>query len=484
MLSLFSKPYRLYWALILLLGLALRLYRVNLPLLESQPNRQVIDAFIIRELSRPGQPLQTDFSIIGLPLYHLVVAGFYWLTGGENLMWGKLVSVFASLVNVVLLVKLIRLFASEKTSIIAAFIFFVLSPINIYLSRSIQIDEFSLVAGLAALYTLALWYVRKRSAYYWWSLVFFTLTLAQHATLAYLALPLLALFYLHLGKSFLKSPRVWLYFLVSLLVSSSWYFIFMVRLNESLPKGGWAEALDPRIWVNVANFISLKFWANNFYHFQEWGITSIGVVLFVLGLFGPSTKTKTLFLSWVLGALLSILYRSRPAILTHYYFFAFVPPAAVIAAEGLKNVFSRLSKSRYQFFLPILLGAIAVLVTWKTYVFNLYEVSPKHVHVLEASEKVKELVPQEASVIATSYSSIILQFYMDRAGHSLVIIEEPPTKSAVVEEFERLKAKGAEYYVIADKTELEKDSLFKAEINRYQRLYEDEYVLIVSLKNT
>ena len=111
--------YRVYWLLIFLAGFLPRVYRLNLPLLESQPNRQVMDAFIIRQLYRPQEPLQVDFSVLGFPIYHSLVASLYHLSGCENLFWGRAVSLVASLVSLWLFIVIVRSFVSARIAAIS-----------------------------------------------------------------------------------------------------------------------------------------------------------------------------------------------------------------------------------------------------------------------------------------------------------------------------------------------------------------------------
>src|SRR3989344_8727168 len=243
----FSSQYRFYWFIILFTVLLLRVYHLNLPLLESQPNRQIMDAFMIRQLYRPQEPLQVDFSLLGFPLYHSLAVGLYHLWGSENLIFGRLISVFSSLASLWFFVLISRSLTSEKISLWASFFFFILSPINLIMARAVQIDQLTLATSLATTYFL----MRQK---YWLSLGLFALTLAQHATSAYLALPLLAIFYFgetnllysQIGFSLFKRISVWGYFLVSIGLAGLWYVV-MFKLNQTVPGGGWIEALEPRL---------------------------------------------------------------------------------------------------------------------------------------------------------------------------------------------------------------------------------------------
>lgn len=476
--------YRVYWLLIFLVGFLPRVYQLNLPLLESQPNRQVMDAFIIRQLYRPHQPIQVDFSLLGFPVYHSLVASLYHLSGGENLFWGRAVSLVASLVNLWLFIVIVHSFVSQRTTLIAAFFFFVLSPINLILSRAIQIDQVTLTTGMAAIYNLILWQRYHRSRFYWLSLVLFTLTLAQQATLAYLSLPLLAIFYLEDKIAVWKRFHFWFYFLTALIVAGCWYFLIMAKLNQAFPNG-WGVALDPRIWISLDNLLSVKFWVNSGSYFADWAVTPLVTIFVILGIFSSPRPPQLIFSSWLLGAVISFIYRSQPAIATHYYSIAFVAPASVIAAKGLTSLITRFPVRRFfapPWFLIIALSTLAVVFSFRTYIGNLYVPHWKHAHVLEAAQQVKLLTSPTARVIASSYSSGILQFYMDRPGHSLVI--SPPDSdgsNTTLSEFLRFKHQGAQYYVISDATELDKNPPFKTEILRYPPVFATDKILLVKL---
>lgn len=475
--------FRIYWLLIFLIGFLPRVYRLNLPLLESQPNRQVMDAFIIRQLYRPETLSQVDFSLLGFPVYHSLVAGLYFIFGGENLLWGRFVSLVAALINFWLFIKIVRLFAPERIALWASFFFFVLSPINIVLSRAIQIEQTALVFGLTAIYFLTRW-SPLRHHYYWLSLFFLTLTLTQEATLAYLSLPLIAIFYLKFGYKCLKKFYFWFYFSIPFILAGGWYFFIMARLNQAYPNG-WNVALDPRIWISLDHLLSVKFWANVGSYFADWAVTPLVTIFVILGIFSSPRKLHLIFLSWLLGAVISFIYRSQPAIATHYYSIAFVAPASVIAAYGLTSLISRFPNRRFfvpPWFLVMTLSSLATFFSFRTYITNLYVPHWKHAQVLAAAQQVKLLTPPAARVIASSYSSGILQFYMDRPGDSLVI--SPPTSDGTnptLGEFLRLKHQGAQYYVISDVTELDKNPPFKTEILRYPPVFATDQILLIKL---
>ena len=101
---------------ILILGLALRLYKINLSLLEFYPSRQVQTAEITKNLfSREASiitPTVTYFGphpvpfLVEFPLYDYFVALLYRLNGSENEALGRVFSTAGWLISVFLLFEI------------------------------------------------------------------------------------------------------------------------------------------------------------------------------------------------------------------------------------------------------------------------------------------------------------------------------------------------------------------------------------------
>lgn len=88
------------------LGLALRLLRLDLPILEFYGERQIQTAEITRNLWREGfggflfphvywQGREAVYFVLEFPLYNALVASLYALTGGVREVLGRLVSIAA-----------------------------------------------------------------------------------------------------------------------------------------------------------------------------------------------------------------------------------------------------------------------------------------------------------------------------------------------------------------------------------------------------
>src|SRR3989338_4719488 len=140
----------LVYILIILSGLLFRFVNINQPILEYFPERQTQTAEITRNIYANGWP---DFwtpkiryekgyptpLVLELPIYNLITAGLY-SSFGQNLILGRLVSIFAYLISSIFF-ALIILKHSDKKLLFPALLVFVFSPLHVLVSRSYQPDE-------------------------------------------------------------------------------------------------------------------------------------------------------------------------------------------------------------------------------------------------------------------------------------------------------------------------------------------------------
>ena len=102
--------------IILFTGLLVRLWRINIPLLEFYPTRQVQTAEITQNLIKDNFKFlyprvdyfgpENIYYLYEFPGYNLVVAGIHKLLGNVNDINGRLVSIFSYLVTTVFLLKI------------------------------------------------------------------------------------------------------------------------------------------------------------------------------------------------------------------------------------------------------------------------------------------------------------------------------------------------------------------------------------------
>lgn len=139
-----SGAQRAALAAIYVITLALSLHRLDLPLLEFYPVRQIQTADITRTLYQVDwnilKPVRYNGSelkafILEFPLYNAVAALGYAATGGVHESIGRLVSVAGWLGAGFCLYVLVRRYFGDTTALVSLF-FFHMSRIGIQVSRS------------------------------------------------------------------------------------------------------------------------------------------------------------------------------------------------------------------------------------------------------------------------------------------------------------------------------------------------------------
>src|SRR3972149_4458439 len=139
--------------LLILLGLFMRLYRINIPLLEFYPSRQVQTAEITRNyylfglnVTRPRVsyfgPGLTHF-LVEFPGYNLVIALAYKLLGSADERIGRVFSIVGWLASAYLLFEIARKYIGDNAALFTLF-FYTFSPLLILISRRFQPDQWML----------------------------------------------------------------------------------------------------------------------------------------------------------------------------------------------------------------------------------------------------------------------------------------------------------------------------------------------------
>ena len=464
------RPNWLAPVIIFSVGLILRLYKINIGILESAPNRQLIDAVWARNIFR-GQYI-SDF-MQGFQLYHWIVAMLYQLAGGVYEVLGRLVSVSLSFVGAIFFYRLLRGYFNNVVALVGLFFFFILSPIHIVMSRAFQVDMTALTLGIIAIYYLHKWNGRN-NLYLVISAIFASLCFLTKITFAYLLLPIGYICYQKLGMMMVKRKELYLYLLGVFFPVFIWYdFSRQITLENSkfvFQATNWWQVSN---WFRAERLLQNKFYVNIFYFFVQSVVTPIGLVLLPLVRWRRQ-KWIGLFYVWFGAALIYIVALSKVTISHEYYILVLVPPASALIGVAVNNLLSKTRISLHNKSLPMMAMAafLAILATWRVYYFDIYRVPKKHERVLETAEKVKKFVPSQTQIITTAHNSAVLQYYTDRPGNYLVIYadSQDEVEDRTVKEFERFKRMGAKYYAISDVSELKENPIFAKHLEQFELL--------------
>lgn len=440
---------------ILLLGFLTRIFFLNPPLLERAPNRQMIDADIVRDLYRLGFRGMNRY-LYGLPIYHQVVVEVYKLVGEIQEVWGKVISALLSIVTGFYFFKLVKLYTNKTQALAALYFFYLLSPMHIILARSFMIEEFTLMLAMVGFYCLA----QKR---FWLGSVFFSLMLLSKITYGYLLLP--ALFLL------INFDQVLLFLALVLGPSVIWYK-YAGNINQALGLNtGW----DINFWFDSKLLISKDYYSKLIFNFVKDAVTPIGAVLASWGLLIKNDiKKYQLFYWWFLGALAYVLLVNNGAYYQGYYLFGLVAPTAFFASRAVGQLNGWWQKQDFiiprQWVLILLAGACLTAVVNDGFMDAYKPVYNNHKQVLLAVKIAQNFIPKEAKVIGTAYTSTVLNYYIDRDFNELRITRLSDEQALAA--FKKL-SQDADYYLIYDKNELNGKPEFKKGLEDFKIVFSD-----------
>ena len=243
MLRIFKNSY--FWLLvILLLALAVRLYKIDSPIADWHSWRQADTAAVTRNFVKEGfnplYPKYDDMSgvaetplvnslryrFVEFPIYNILVYPFY-LLFGINEVYHRLISIIFSLGSLVFIYLITKKYLGVVTALLAAFCFGLL-PFNVFFSRTTLPEPTFVFFSLGMVYFLDKWSL--------WGFLFMAL--------AFLMKPWAIFFFLPVvysaaqkGKRFFFKKFIPLS-LIALLPFVLWR-LWILQQPEGIPASGW-----------------------------------------------------------------------------------------------------------------------------------------------------------------------------------------------------------------------------------------------------
>jgi len=420
-------------------GLAVRLYRLEAPLADWHSFRQADTASVAWEfvkngynLFQPkyhdlsniqsGQPNPQGYRMVEFPLYNALHGLTYQLFGQfiSFEIAGRLVTIAASLISGYLLFLLLEQEFNWLTGVLASG-FFLFLPFNIFYSRVILPGPLMVTFSLASIYFLSKFET-------WLGLIFGMLAVLVKPYAIFLLLPSLVVINLK-EFNFKSLLRVGFYGLVIILPLIGWR-LWIKQFSEGIPANQWL--------LNNNNIRFRPAWWRWLFNERlgqlilgSWGLIPFGI--------GLINQIKSRF-SWLVYGLLggTFLYLSIFAwgnVQHDYYQIIVIPVVAIFLAKG-SYFLIKPPKNVYK--LPSLLLLVTILLF--SFGFSFFEVKEyykiNHPEVIAAGERAKELIPEEAKVIAPYQGNTVFLYQMKRKGWP-----------AVTRDVEELIRMGADYYV-------------------------------------
>jgi|GEM_PF-1272369 len=465
----FSMRVKHVWIIftaIVLLGLAVRLYGINLPLVESHQGRQAQTAMMTRNLYDDNMNIfctRLDFLgnipgyvIMEFPFMHGITALLYHLFGVCEII-GRLVSVAFSVGAMFLIYGLARRFLS-RIGAFAALTLYAFSPMNIFFSRAFMSESSMLFFTIGAVYFLLKWLDKQALSLYVTAIIFAAVVGLTKPTAGIMFIPLFVAWFLKYRWEVFKRFDFWCYMSLAVAPCILWVvYAHYFNLINSPPFGfgdSWFELVgkrgivehwfDPEFYMRVGGSIILLL------------LTPLGFIGTVGGIFCAGKGKQRRFLYSWLGAIVIYFYALSGVVKGHIYYHLLLLPLAVIffgfsvdwllaRRDLLRKIFKRKA--------VVLSSAILVFLILTGYAVGYlkyfeYMYENRMPYTLKVSEIIRERTPKNRFILLNqpivmpaveTYYSQCRTWYFDTGGGKNTI-----------DELERLRRNGATTYVAID----------------------------------
>lgn len=454
---------------ILLGGFIVRLYHFSYPVADWHSWRQADTSAVSRNFVREGfdllHPKFDDLSnvpsgiydnpegyrFVEFPIYNVLQAGGFVLFDKFNLEeWGRLVSIFSSILSVLLLYFLVSRYSTKTIGLFSAF-FFAFLPFNIYWSRTILPDSTVITTTLSGLLFFDLWirnYDKKnlrKFFYFFLSAIFLALALLLKPFAIFFFLPVAWTAFQKWGIYLFKKKEI---ILLSILFLTPWILwrSWSIQFPAGVPQSGW-----------LFNEGNIRFKGSYFHWIFAERIAGLilgswGLIIFA---FGFLTKNKSYFYSFLLASLFYLVVVARGNVQHSYYQIPIIPGIAIFLALGTNFLLN----PPKVYFSKILTVPLLIMSLLFMFAFSWFEVRDYYniqdPAVTSAGLAVQRLTPKDSKIIAPYDGDTTLLYLSNRKGW--------PSFSKPTEELKKL---GADYLVLVHT----KDSDF--ELGKIYRIME------------
>lgn len=465
-------------AVVLILGIGFRLYKINNSLTEWFSWRQTDTAAVGRFLQRNNfnllKPQYYDLSniqsgidnpqglrFVEFPLYNAMFAYANRLVPALSLeVWARVITIVFSLI---IIIALFAILESEFGLADAFFgsLFFAVSPYVVFYSRAILPDMPS-----TALAFLSVYFLYRYLKADWFSLllgsVFMALALLIKPMVIFFVIPALFLLFKKSHANIQKIAGSLFFLLVSLLPVLLWRS-YISHFPEGVPYSQWLFTS-----VNTQEGLQNIFFRPSFFRwifFERISTLLMGGYLVFFLLFGLLLETKkNLKFHYVLAlsAILYLLVFQGGNVQHEYYQIMITPALSVLIGVGVGNYF-RLKKTGYlvtKIFITLIIFTASLL-------FSFYQVKGKYNeshNLVLVSDVVRSLTNKNDIIITDSTGDTTLLYLSDRRGYPAPYRELP-----------ELKAQGAKYFITQN---LDYEQKLK---DQYSLIFQNNQVLIFQL---
>jgi len=481
---------------ILVFGFLVRLYRLDNPIADWHQWRQADTSAVSRNFVKEGldlfHPKFDDISNIAsgrdnplgyrfveFPIYNFFQAETYKNLGFFTLEeWGRLVSIFSSILTAIFLYLIIKKNSGYIEGILSAF-FFLFLPFSVYFSRTILPDEMMVASILGGIYFFDKWLTHnvilrpkaeesrggsfaslRMTTFYILAIVFTASSLLLKPYAIFFTLPMIYLAWKRFGFSFLKKWQLWIFLILSVIPLAIWR-IWMQQYPEGIPASSW-----------LFNANDIRFKGSFFYWIFADRIARLilgyfGVVFLVLGFFRKEAeKDYFLSFSFLASSLLYIFVIAAGNVQHDYYQILIIPTVSIFLARGIAFILFLKNKEN-KIISYILIPTLVISMLSFSWYFVRDYFNVNNWSIVEAGKKADEVLPKDAKIIVPYDGDTAFLYQTNRRGWPA--FEKP---------IEELIQMGASYLVIANPTKNDFSGFGK----QYETVASSPSYLILKLK--
>jgi len=441
--------------IILTIGLIFRLYKINSPLADFHSWRQVDTASVARNFLKNNfdllHPQYDDLSnvqsglenphgyrMVEFPLYNALFAFLYKNFPFFSLeVWGRLTTIFFSLIIISIIYYLVLKEVNRKSAIISSFLYAIL-PFFVFFSRVILPETPALAMTMLSIYFL---YLGSNFLFYFLSLFSFAIALLIKPTAIFFIFPLVYLFFKYNKWKFLQKPSFYLFFLLAITPLLVWRN-YILKFPEGIPANEWLIT-----GINTGNGLEKIFFKPAFFRwifFERINNLILGGYLTVFLIVGLLMKQKKFFLhSFFLSSLFYLFTFQGGNVQHEYYQTLILPSIAIFTGLGINYFF----ENKKNFF-PLLSISTAFILFIFSWFFSFYKVKNYYQYSQELVQEaniIKSLTLPDDKIITDRIGDTTLLYLSERKG-APAIYDDPLT----------LKEKGYKYLITNNSQEIQK----------------------------
>lgn len=436
--------------LIVLLAIAFRLYRIDIPFTEGHSWRQVTNADITRHFAEGSMNLfMPRVSWGGLngavgmefPLLHYITA-IIWRVTGESQLVARLVSLVFSVTSVILIFLVGRRWFSAAAGRGAAFLFAV-SPTLVFFGRAFMSDTPMVTFMLAAVLAWDWYFDRPSPARLAWAVTCTALAPLVKLPAILLLAPIGGLAMSRLGWAALRNRAVWAGCTVATAVVAAWYWhadrIYLeTGLTQAVfrPSGTYPADVAPNVFflttyhfATAERLLNPEFWIGMTDRFWSQHLTATGFLGVLLGLAFCWRAGRALpVLLWLLGGVALVVVSAEGQWNHEFHQLPVMPALALLFGVAAAPIFEAGYLTR---FLPIGPAVVAVslaLTASSVQAFRgsnviptLYRPEVLTNYFIDQGSFLQSAVPADALIVTVDYedhgaNSPMLVYYARRQG--------------------------------------------------------------------